>query len=187
MGAGVAAGPHCPVASTLPGRRGVPRWAVSKKGVPSRGLDRPSLPESIAGLKPSPVPPLAPRQGRGPDGSPLGGFGTHVPLPFVSGPFAEASVPSTTGYSAEAFGSPDGHEPKPCSAGFAAPGRSPILPDRSEPKLFSAGGDALTEIPLSPGQVLDPKVRSPAFPGSSSPKALGPGWALHEAYRFRIR
>jgi hypothetical protein len=60
----------------------------------------------------------------------------------------------------------------PGFAGFAAPGPKPgPARQRQSRSPGSAGGDAPTEVPLSAGQVLNPKVRCPACRFPTCPKA----------------
>jgi hypothetical protein len=49
MGAGIAAGPHCPCAGSWPGRRGVPRGAVSSRRRLKPGVPAPLSPGSWIG------------------------------------------------------------------------------------------------------------------------------------------
>jgi hypothetical protein len=150
-GAGIAAGPHCPRAGSLPGRRGVPRWAVSSR----RRLEPGVRGAAFSGVRRRPKPL------RGfPAGSPSG----PKPWRFAarrignlrsrSHPFgipAEAGIPERAGSSAEASVPPGGPWAE---------------------ALGSAGCGALAEAPLSAGQVLDPKARCPAR--SASPRTRRP-------------
>ena len=187
MGAGVAAGPHCPFASN-------PAWEARRsalggfeKSAPEPGARLPFPPESLHGRSRFQVSPLAPRPGPKPWRFAAWRFGTCVPLPTFAVP--ESRSPR--------FRSRRDPRPKPRfrlavpgpksrAAISQLPGRNPVLPDRSGPKPFSAGGSALTEVPLSAGLVLDPKVRCPAC-RSLEPEGSRFRWALHEACRFRIR
>jgi hypothetical protein len=73
-------------------------------------------------------------------------------------PEAEASVPQRQDPRPKPRSAWQSKGRNPGSAASQLPGRSPVLPVGSEPKSPSAGGDALTEVPLSAGQVLN---RSP--------------------------
>jgi len=107
MGAGIAAGPHCPGAKSLPGRRGVPRWAFSSPRRRNRGFPRRFLRSPSFGRSRFPVSPPAPRQGRSPGGSPLG-RPELASRSHLFGILAEAKIPEKTGSSAEASVPPDG-------------------------------------------------------------------------------
>jgi hypothetical protein len=88
------------------------------------------------------------------------------------GMLAETSIPERTGSSAEASVPPDGPWTEALGpAGSQLPGRSPVLPENPEPKPLLPGGDALTEVPLSAGRILNPKVRCPACSIPTCPKA----------------
>jgi hypothetical protein len=125
MGAGIAAGPHCPGAGSLPGRRGVQRWAVSSRRRRNRGFPRRFLRGPLAGRS---------RLRGFPAGSPTGpkpwrfaarrpGFASR---PHLFGIPAEAGVPEKTGASAEASVPPGGPSAEALGpAGFAAPGPKP--------------------------------------------------------------
>ena len=117
-----------------------------------------------SGVRPKPKPlqvsPRAPRQGRSPGGSPLGRFGTFAPLPTLAVPRPKPR-----------FRVRQDPRPKPrfCLAVHEQalgppfsqlPGRSPNSARRiPRPKpRHPPVGSALTEVPLSAGQVLNPKV-----------------------------
>ena len=85
------------------------------------------------------VSPVAPRQGRSPGGSPLGGFGTEVPLPCPGDPGNRSSRcrvrqdPRPKPWFRLA-----GHAPKRwVLPGSQLPGRNPVLPDPSEAEASS--------------------------------------------------
>jgi hypothetical protein len=135
---------------------------------------------------------VAPRQGRSPDGSPLGGFGTRVPLPGhrrFHGPKPAKSRPA--GSSAEALVPPDmamSRSPGTMSCS-QLPGRNPVLPDPFRNRSsFRAGGSALARRHrFLPGWswIRKPGVR----PGrSAGPKALGPepSPTIPKESRFRM-
>lgn len=118
--------------------------------------------------KPLPVSPRAPRQGRSPGGSPLA----------VSKP--KLLFPPSAGTAGRSLWFRLGRDPEPkpwfrlaspwavrpwVIAGFAAPEPKPGPARPCRSRSFSrAGGGARTEIPLSAGLVLNPKVRCPACP-----------------------
>jgi len=171
MGAGIAAGPHCPFAvdpaetvspatggfeGRRPGRR--PRRAKPR----SRFLRGPSEAEAPSGF---------------PAGSPSG----PKPWRFAVGGFeAEASLPALAGASGRSLRVRVRQDPGPkprfrlaspwavrpwVIAGFAAPGPKPGPARPCRSRSFSrAGGSARTEVPPSAGLVLNPKVRCPACP-----------------------
>jgi hypothetical protein len=171
MGADVAAGPHCPLAGTWPGRRGVPRGAVSSgrrlnRGSWRRFLRGPWAAEAAFRFPrwlPDRAEALAVRRRR---------IWNSRPASRHPGPSAEASVPKMAGSSAEASVPPGVHGPKSWVRRF----RSSRAETRSCPTVRSrspgpAGGGARTEVPLSAGQVLNPKVRCPAWWFPTCPKA----------------
>lgn len=134
---------------TRPGRRGSPRRAVSRTG-PEPGARVPILPESFRSARLLSVSPLAPRQGRSPGGSPLGGSkilrsrlsrrrdtGAEARFRLSGIPRPKPRVPPG-GPSAEAL----------WTAASQLPGRSPVLPDR-------VGAEA----PPRPVAVRGPKSR----------------------------
>jgi hypothetical protein len=191
MGAGVAAGPHCPIAGghqawearqsawdgfgTLPG----PGALAPVPGVPSRSAG------SVRGV---------------PAGSPSGPkpwrfaawrIWNSRPASRLPVTAAEALVPEPAGSLAEAAGSAwQVHEPKLWAlAGFAAPGTRPGPARQSvRPKPpFCRWRCVNPEIPLSAGQAFHPEGCPSCLPDSVRPGASGFGWALHEACRFRIR
>lgn len=176
MGPGIAAGPHCPFASGS-AEAGLSQWAVSRDGNQNRVLV--SLPPgSILGRSLVRFPRGLPAQGRSPGGSPLGGFGTRVPLPCLprhQGPKPVISL--RAGSSAEALVPPGMVISRSPGAmpGSQLPGRNPVLPDPSG-----------TEIPSEPVAVRRPEGTAfcRAGPGSedpvsrlfrsAGPKAVGP-------------
>jgi len=175
MGADVAAGPHCPVAGTLPGRRGVPRRAVSSwrrcepgaRSAASSGVHpKPKLLQGFPAGSPTGPKPwrFAARQIW--DLRPASRFGGPRPKPR----FRVRQDPRPKPRFRLAV-----HEPKSRVRRF----RSSRAETRSCPKepgaeaQGSTGGGALTEIPLSAGQVLNPKVRCPACRFPTCPKAAG--------------
>ena len=174
MGAGVAASPHCPFAGdTKPGRRGSPRWAVSRCG-PEPGARAPIL--------------RGPSGACAPSGFPAGSPSGPKPWRFAawqirnrgSGSCCPADPPPKHRFRvsaglplAEASGLPG--SPWTCvpgSAGFAAPGPKPGPARQVRSRSpFSAGGSAPTCVPLSAGQAPGPKpvvlpflVRHPKVP-----------------------
>jgi len=188
MGAGVAAGPHCPVASN-------PAWEARRSAL--GGFEK-SAPEPGAPLpfpagvhpRPKPFPGF-------PAGSPtraealavrrLAVWNSRSASRLRGSGRPEPSVPQPAGSSAEALGPPGG----PWTEVLGPPLRSSRAETRSCPtdpgrNPFPPVGDALTEIPLSAGLVLDPKVRCPAC-RFLEPEGSRFRWALHEACRFRIR
>ena len=163
MGAGIAAGPHCPFASGS-AEAGLSQWAVSRRGNQDRSWPRflrsPSEAEASSGF---------------PEGSPSG------PKPWR---FAARRIrnlrsssrpwrfqvpkhpnPRPAGSSAEALVPPD-------MAMSRSPGSMPVRSSRAEarscptppePKLLlSRWQRAGPKTPLSAGLVLDPKIRCPA-------------------------
>ena len=155
---------------------------------PEPGVLAPLPPGSFSGRSRSRFPRGLPDQGRSPGGSPFGGLELTSLFP-----------PSRS--LGRSFGSVDGGilgrslgfrltamDRSPGSAGFAAPGPKPgpARQVRSRSSFF-AGGVAWTEVPLSAGLVLNPKVRCPAWWLPAYPKAAWKPWALYEACRFRIR
>ena len=154
MGAGVAAGPHCPSAGTWPGRQGVPHRAVSSDGARTGGsryrfLRGPFPAEAGAGF---------------PAGSPTRAEALAVRRSAVRnsrpssphrGPSAEALVPLMAGSSAEASVPPDGPWAETLGPPVSQlPGRSPVLP-----------GNSGAEAPSFPVAAQGPKSRFP------------PGWS----------
>ncbi|MEA3029628.1 MAG: hypothetical protein QOG13_953 [Sphingomonadales bacterium] len=127
-------------------------------GASNRGFAAPLPPGSRGGRSRFGVSPLAPRQGRSPDGSPLGGFGTCVPLPATSDPRPKPWSRKWPDPRPKPWFRLTAMDRNPGSAGFAAPGPKPgparQIRSRSS---FLAGGGALTEVPLSAGQVLGPE------------------------------
>jgi hypothetical protein len=141
------------------------RWAFSSRRAMSRGLGTAFLRSPWPAEAAFRFPRWLPDQGRSPGGSPLGGFGTHVPLP-AAGPLCRSIARRGAGSLAEASvppGSPWTEILGP--AGFAAPGPKPG-PARQQlaEAIFRRWRCADPRIPLSAGQVLDPKVRSQACP-----------------------
>ena len=180
MGAGVAAGPHCPVASN-------PAWEARRsalggfeRSAPEPGARSPLPPESVRGRSRFRFPRGLPDRAEALAVRRL----ADLELAFLLPAFAVPEGRSLR------FRSRQDPRPKPrfrlavhgpkswVLPGSQLPGRSPVLPDRSEPKLFSAGGGALTEVPLSAGLVLDPKVRCPACPVPRARRPLVPVGAL---------
>ena len=204
MGAGVAASPHCPCAldPCLGGEDFSRREfssCVSRTKARARFL---RSPRNHAEAR-SKVSPLAPRQGRSPDGSPLGGFGTCVPLPCpgaLMGPKPLKARPA--GSSAEALVPPDmvmSRSPGPCLV-RSSRAETRSCPTHPEPKsLLSRWQRACPKTPLLPGWswlrragVLPDPFRRPEGRWSGagsrpSRRKAGSGWALSEACRHRIR
>ena len=191
MGADVAAGPHCPFAGGHQAWEARQSARAVSEPCPDRGSGRRfpgfrSEAQASFGMSP-----LAPRQGRSPGGSPLGGFGTRVPLPAFPSPppkpwcrsrrdpWPKPLVPP-----GESMGRSPGLSPV-----SQLPGPGPVLPDspfgRSLPSRRWRCVNP--KIPLSAGQAVHPEGFPSRLSGSFRPKASGPGWALHEACRFRIR
>jgi hypothetical protein len=187
MGAGVAAGPHCPVASN-------PAWEARRSALggfensaSEPGALLPLPPESIHGRSRFQVSPLAPRPGPKPWRFAAWQIWNLRSSSRLRDPGSRSFGFAAGGILGRNLGSARrSMDRNPWSANSQLPGRNPVLPDRSGPKPFSAGGDALTEIPLSAGLVLDPKVRCPAC-RFLEPEGSRFRWALHEACRFRIR
>ena len=171
MGAGIAAGPHCPVALD-PAEAGLSRdgrfrGAETRAEAPKSQAKVPRPPGSIQGRSPFPVSPRAPRQGRSPGGSPLAVSKPKLLFPPWRAPPAEALGSASGRIQGRSPGSAwQVHGPKPwVIAGFAAPGPKPGPARPCRSRSFSrAGGSARTEVPLSAGLVLNPKVRCPACP-----------------------
>jgi hypothetical protein len=171
MGAGIAAGPHCPVAldpaeaaspalGGFEGRRPGPKPRKAKPR--SRVLRGPSTGRSLF-----PVSPRAPRQGRSPGGSPFAVSKPKLLFPPWRAPPAEALGSASGGIQGRSPGSAwQVHGPKSwVIAGFAAPEPKPGPARPCRSRSFSrAGGSARTEVPPSAGLVLNPKVRCPACP-----------------------
>jgi len=154
MGAGVAAGPHCPFAETQPGRRGVPRRAVSSGGAWTGGPGAASS-GVLFQPKPEPVSPRAPRPGPKPWRFAVRRFGTHVPLPPIAVPLPKLWSRWWRDPRPKPRVPPDGHGPKSWGRRFSQlPGRNPVLPGKS-------GAEAPSFPVASPG----PKSRFP------------PGWS----------
>jgi hypothetical protein len=139
---------------------------------PEPGVLAPLPPGSFSDRSRSRFPRGLPDQGRSPGGSPFGGLeltSLFPPSRFLGRSFGSVDggiLGRSLGFRLTAM------DRSPGSAGFAAPGPKPgparQIRSRSS---FSAGGDALTEIPLSAGLVLNPKVRCPAWWLPSCPKA----------------
>lgn len=151
MGAGIAAGPHCPCAGSLPGRRGVPRRAVSSPrrlgtgGSQRRFLRSPSATEAAFRIPrglPVRAEALAVRRSADQE--------LASPFPPFRHP-GRSQYPGTDGILGRSLGSA-------WQSMSRSPGSCP-------------GGSALTEVPLSAGQVLNPKVRCPVV---RSPRARRP-------------
>ena len=155
---------------------------------PEPGVLAPLPPGSISDRNRSRFPRGLPDQGRSPGGSPFGGL--ELTSLFPPSRFLRRS-----------FGSDDGGilgrslgfrltamDRSPGSADFAAPGPKPgparKIRSRSS---FLPGGGAETEVPLSAGLVLNPKVRCPACWSPTCPKAALRPMGAFEAGRFRIR
>lgn len=103
MGAGIAAGPHCPVAANLAWEARHKRRGVSK--VESRLAPR-SRPSGVRRslLRGSfRFPRRLPDRGRSPGGSPFDGFGTEIPLPSRAVPPAEAFGSAWAGSESRSF------------------------------------------------------------------------------------
>ena len=125
MGAGVAAGPHCPFASN-------PAWEARRsalggfeKSAPEPGAPLPFPPESIHGRSRFRFPRWLPDQGRSPGGSPLGGLELAFRFPPSRFRKPKPSVPQPAGSSAEASVPPGSPGPKSWACRFAAPGPKP--------------------------------------------------------------
>ena len=165
MGAGVAASPHCPFAGdTRPGRRGSPRWAVSRFE-PEPGARAPIL--------------RSPSGACAPSGFPAGSPSGPKPWRFAAWQFrnrgpgschpadasAEALVPRSGRIAlAEASGpawqSMDLH---PGSCRFrSSRAETRSCPTGSGPKPFSAGGSAPTASRFLPGRNPGPKSVVPS-------------------------
>jgi hypothetical protein len=164
MGAGVAASPHCPFAGdTRPGRRGSPRWAVSRFG-PEPGARMPILRSPSGACAPSGFPAGSP-SGPKPWRFAAWQFRNRGPrscCPADPPPKHRFRVPAGLPL-AEASGLPG--SPWTCILGLPVsqlPGRSSVLPEGSGPKPVSAGGSAPTCVPLSAGQESGPKSVVPS-------------------------
>jgi len=164
MGAGVAASPHCPFAGdTRPGRRGSPRWAVSRFG-PEPGARMPIL--------------RGPSGACAPSGFPAGSPSGPKPWRFAAWQFRNRGPRSCC-----PADPPPKHRfrvpqvclwPKPLAclavhglASWACRFRSSRAEARSCPKVrgrspVSAGGSAPTCVPLSAGQESGPKSVVPS-------------------------
>jgi hypothetical protein len=171
MGAGIAAGPHCPVALD-------PAEAVSPALGGSRGGDQGASPE---GPKPRSRVLRGPSTAEAASGFPAGSPTGPKPWRFAVGGFeAEASLPILAGTAGRSPWFRVGRDPEPkpwfrlaspwavrpwVIAGFAAPEPKPGPARPCRSRSFSrAGGGARTEVPLSAGLVPNPKVRCPACP-----------------------
>jgi hypothetical protein len=175
MGAGIAAGPHCPFALD-PAETVSPATGGFEGRRPGRSSEepspeRPSQGPASSGVhprpKPLPVSPRAPRQGRSPGGSPLAVSKPKLLFLLWRAPPAEAFGSASGRIQSRSPGSAwQVHGPKPwVIAGFAAPEPKPGPARPCRSRSFSrAGGSARTEVPPSAGLVLDPKVRCPACP-----------------------
>ena len=155
---------------------------------PEPGVLAPLPPGSFSGRSRSRFPRGLPDQGRSPGGSPFGGseltslFPPSRSLGRSSGSVDGGILGRSLGFRLTAM------DRSPGSAGFAAPGPKPGPARQFRSRSsFLAGGGAGTEVPLSAGLVLNPKVRCPAcgFPRARRP--TGSRWALYETCRFRIR
>ena len=188
MGAGVAAGPHCPIAS-------IPAWEARRSALggfevaaPEPGVRTPFPPGSVGGRS----------RFRFPRGLPVRAEALAVRRSADS-ELASLFPPSRSLRPKLRFRVRRDPRPKPrfrqaghgprswALPGSQLPGRSPVLPDKSEPKPLFAGGGALTEIPLSAGPVLNPKVRCPAWVVSRVPEGRLETVGAFETCRFRIR
>jgi hypothetical protein len=139
---------------------------------PEPGVLAPLPPGSFSGRSRSRFPRGLPDQGRSPGGSPFGGleltslFPPSRSLGRSSGSDDGGILGRSLGFRLTVM------DRSPGSAGFAAPGPKPgparQIRSRSS---FSAGGGARTEVPLSAGLVLNPKVRCPAWWFPARPKA----------------
>jgi hypothetical protein len=137
-----------------------PRFASAPtRNRPVRGSSPPRLGSGAApsGVlrrpKPPPVSPRAPRQGRSPGGSPLGGSGTLVPVPTLSAFWPKPASRKERDPRAEALGSAwqsMDRSPGSCRVGSAPARRPRFLPDRS----------------------LNPKVRCPVLSASPHTRRL---------------
>jgi hypothetical protein len=189
MGAGIAAGPHCPGAGSLPGRRGVQRWAVSSRRRRNRGFPRRFLRGPLAGRG---------RLRGFPAGSPTGPkpwrfaarrFGICTPPP----PFRHSGRGRSPGKDG-VLGRSLGSAWRSISRSF---GSRRFRSSRAEARSCPVIRSRSSSFPVA---AREPKFRFPPG-GSPGPKAectacrlpdLPEGrpvamWALHEACRFRIR
>ena len=187
MGAGVAASPHCPFAGdTRPGRRGSPRWAVSRFE-PEPGARAPILRSPSGACAPSGFPAGSP-SGPKPWRFAAWQFRNRGPgscCPAKPPPKHRFRVPAGLPL-AEAAGLPG--SPWTCVLGPPAsqlPGRNPVLPEGSGPKPFLRRWQRADLRPAFCRTGTWTEVRRPACFGSVPE---GPGtWALDDACRFRIR
>ena len=164
------------------------RVGLFRVAAPVPGVLAPLPPGSFSGRSRSRFPRGLPDQGRSPGGSPFGG--SELTSLFPPSRFLGRSLGSgdggilgrSLGFRLTAM------DRSPGSAGFAAPGPKPgparQIRSRSS---FSAGGGAWTEVLLSAGPVLNPKVRCPACWSPTCPKAALRPMGAFEAGRFRIR
>ena len=139
---------------------------------PEPGVLAPLPPGSFSGRGRSRFPRGLPDQGRSPGGSPFGGleltsrFPPSRSLGRSSGSVDGGILGRSLGFRLTAM------DRSPGSAGFAAPGPKPGPARQFRSRSsFLAGGGAETEVPLSAGLVLNPKVRCPAcdFPPARRP------------------
>ena len=155
---------------------------------PEPGVLAPLPPGSISGRSRIRFPRGLPDQGRSPGGSPFGGseltslFPPSRSLGRSSGSVDGGILGRSLGFRLASM------DRNPGSAGFAAPGPKPG-PARSVRRRSAvpSGGGAETEVPLSAGLVLNPKVRCPSWWLPSCPKAGSETVGAFEACRFRIR
>jgi len=155
---------------------------------PEPGVLAPLPPGSFSGRSRSRFPRGLPDQGRSPGGSPFGGseltslFPPSRSLGRSSGSVDGGILGRSLGFRLTAM------DRSPGSAGFAAPGPKPGPARQFRSRnLLLAGGGALTEVPLSAGLVLNPKVRCPAWVVSHVPEGRMETVGAFETCRFRIR
>jgi hypothetical protein len=188
MGAGVAAGPHCPSTGTWPGRQGVPHRAVSSDGARTGGSRR----RFLRG-------PFPAEAGAGfPAGSPTRAEALAVRRSAVRnsrpssphrGSSAEASVPMMAGSSAEASVPPGVHGPKSWVRRFrSSRAETRSCPTNPEPKPHPRRWRRLDRSPAFRRAGPEPEGPVSRLKASRLPEGrLETLWALHEACRFRFR
>lgn len=188
MGAGIAAGPHCPFASGA-AEAGPSRWAVSRRG--NRDKSRPRILRSPSEPKPSRCPRWLP------DGAEALTVRRSADLELASRFLAlaiagaEAPVTASGRILGRSLGSAWQVMRRNAGSRLVRSSRAETrsCPTPPKPKLLlSRWQRACPKTSLSAGLVLDPKIRCPAWPVPILPEGLpGTGWALFEACRSRIR